>query len=145
MQKSIILLLAHLHNIDSMLVWIKRDHTPWEWITDVEQNILSAIHKSKILSVLKINIAFLKGKDWIFLGRRPYFWYNNNSKAWAFCCYQGVFLPTIKNGRHFARWAKYENIRMAEKLCGFLSPGQGRNGLTPLPSGYHESKKQGRK
>ena len=125
MQKGIILLLAHLHNIDSMLVLIKRDHTPWEWITDVEQNILSAIHKSKILSVLKINIAFLKGKDWIFLGRRPYFWYNNNRKACAFCCYQGVFLPTIKNGWYFARWAKYENIPDGGKTLWFSFPRPG--------------------
>lgn len=35
--------LAHLCDIASMLVLINRDHTPKEWIADVEQDILSAI------------------------------------------------------------------------------------------------------
>lgn len=36
--------LAHLCDIDSMLVLINRDNTPKEWVTDVEYDILSAIN-----------------------------------------------------------------------------------------------------
>lgn len=35
--------LAHLCDIDSMLILINRDNTPKEWVTDVEYDILSAI------------------------------------------------------------------------------------------------------